>query len=172
MQKLKIIFTVFLLLVFHVLSSQAQILSAKVGINGLTCSQCSKSVYMSFKKLDFVKKIDMDLEETVAQLDFYTDKPIQLEAIKKAIDNAGFSLRNIALTIQYQDTSVQTMSAPIICINDYCFYLDKKCEKEGLLTFELIGEEWNANKKLNAKHNDWATYIPKTSQKMILGLCK
>ncbi len=170
MQKLKIIFAILFLFGLNVFTTQSQILKAKVGINGLTCSQCSKSVFMAFKKLDFVKTIDMGLEETVAQLDFYADKPIHLEALKTAIENAGFSLRNIILTVKY--TSPELMTAPIICEGDYCFFLDKDCSQDGLLSFELIGKDWNANKKLNRKYKDDLEKLPQSDRKSVLGICK
>lgn len=170
MQKLKIIFAILFLFGLNIFSSQAQILKAKVGINGLTCSQCSKSVYMAFKKLDFVKTIDMELEETVAQLDFYADKPIHLEAIKTAIESAGFSLRNIELTVKY--TASELTNTPIICEGDYCFYLDRDCNQNGMFSFELIGGDWNANKKLNAQYKDDLEKLPTSNRKNVLGLCK
>ena len=86
----------FLLVFFVNLTASAQkITKLEVGINGLTCSQCSRSVEMQLQKLPFLSDIDMDLENTKANLQISNLGKVDLYAIPKAISDAGFSIRSL-----------------------------------------------------------------------------
>ena len=45
-----------------------QIQHLTVGINGLTCSQCSRSVELQLRKLSFIKDVNMNLQQTEGTL--------------------------------------------------------------------------------------------------------
>src|SRR5688572_4382435 len=76
---------------------------ADIGVNGLTCSICSRSVEMSLMRLDFVDRIAMSLETTEGRIFFKPDGPIDLNEIAKAVVNAGFSVRFIKLQMSFDD---------------------------------------------------------------------
>ena len=67
-----------------------------VGVNGLTCSLCTRSVEMSIRRLDFVDTVMMSLETTEGRIYVKPDVPVNVEQIAKAVVNAGFSVRFIA----------------------------------------------------------------------------
>ena len=48
--------------------------SATIHINGLTCSACSFAVQRSISTIDFVERIDMDLNENIAMIVFKKNK--------------------------------------------------------------------------------------------------
>jgi copper chaperone CopZ len=100
-----------LLLVFGFLSpavlSHAQILAAKVGVNGLTCSMCTRSVEMSLRRLDFVDSVGMSLENTEGVIYFKKDLPVNLDQIAKAVVNAGFSVRYVSILFDFNNLQVQ-----------------------------------------------------------------
>lgn len=73
--------------------SFAQFLSADVGINGLTCSACSRSVEMSIRKLDFVQDVQMDLQNTRGKIVFKEGGHVSIDKLAKAVTDAGFSVR-------------------------------------------------------------------------------
>lgn len=85
---------------------QAQVLSAKVGINGLTCSQCSRSVEMQLRKLSFVKNVNMDLETTEGTLQFNEGSDVDFLKIAKAVKDAGFSVRFLDTEIDMRKVKV------------------------------------------------------------------
>jgi len=87
----KIVFS--LLFCLFSLAGQAQFLKASVGINGLTCSQCSRSVEIQLRKLSFVRDVKMDLEQTEGTIFFRDHRKVDMQAIAKAVRDAGFSLR-------------------------------------------------------------------------------
>lgn len=77
----------------------AQIQSATLGINGLTCSQCCRSVEMQLRSLAFVQAVEMSLKETEATIKFKNNKPIDFSLIPKAVKDAGFSTRFLQVVI-------------------------------------------------------------------------
>ncbi len=81
------------LLSFGWIRGNAQFTSIDIGINGLTCSQCSRSVEMELRKLGFLKSIQMDLEHTSAVLALKEDAYADIAAVARAVRDAGFSVR-------------------------------------------------------------------------------
>src|SRR5580658_4426424 len=71
----------------------AQFQTVFIGVNGLTCSQCSRTVEMSIRKLDFVADVQMNLEHTEGKIILKKDKKADMDKIAQAVVNAGFSLR-------------------------------------------------------------------------------
>lgn len=95
-----------LLLVFLIFISAAQSVQAQkleyvlLGINGLTCSQCSRSVEMQLRKLNFVQDIKMDLKATEAKVYLKDNRNWDWYAFPKAIEDAGFSIRNLIFVFE------------------------------------------------------------------------
>ena len=79
----------------------------EIGVNGLTCSMCSRSVEMSLLKLDFVEDVEMKLETAEGKISINTNSPVNLNAIAKAIVNAGFSVRFVKLQMSFEDIALQ-----------------------------------------------------------------
>lgn len=77
-----------------------------IGVNGLTCSMCSRSVEMSVRRLDFVDNVVMSLETTEARIYFKQDLPVNLDQLAKAVVNAGFSVRFLKLNFDFTDIPV------------------------------------------------------------------
>lgn len=73
--------------------ARAQFTEFRFGVNGLTCSQCTRSVEQQLKKLDFVEQVHMDLERTTGKIIPKEGVRVQPKAIAKAISDAGFSIR-------------------------------------------------------------------------------
>ena len=57
---------------------------------GLTCSMCSFSTQKSLSKLEFVKKITPDLEETSYILEVKDDMFVDFNLIQERVEDAGF----------------------------------------------------------------------------------
>src|SRR5690606_37128157 len=90
----------------------AQITSFQFGVNGLTCSQCSRSVEMQLNKLDFVDSVQLDLEQTVGRIVPKAGAQVQPGYIAKAIKDAGFSIRFL---------TAEVLTAGLTQKEDQCF---------------------------------------------------
>ncbi len=91
----------FVILLFLVLNQfgYSKIVSAEIGVNGLTCSMCSRSTELAIKKLDFVESVEMDLEKAHGIIKFKSDAVIDFKKIANAVKDAGFSVRFLKLNI-------------------------------------------------------------------------
>ena len=77
----------------------SQTITFYLGIDGLTCSQCTRSVEMQLKKLDFIKSVEMQLAQTRAVIQVNEASIISPDAITKAVRNAGYSVRHLKVTL-------------------------------------------------------------------------
>lgn len=85
----------FFLVLFSLWSANctAQFNWVEIGVDGLTCSQCSRSVEMEIRKLDFVREVQMDLQHTQGKITFDPGTKVRIEKIARAVKEAGFSVR-------------------------------------------------------------------------------
>ena len=97
---MKNIFLVAIGLLFSI-SSFAQIKSATLSASGLTCSMCSKAIYKAIGKVSFVKSVDADIEGSKYAITFKEGVPVVLDDLKKAVENAGFSVASLQVTAQF-----------------------------------------------------------------------
>lgn len=94
---------IFLILIVLFLSngiSYAQITQLIIGVDGFTCSLCAKGVEEQFKSLDFVKSVKTNLKNTTFSLSLKNSPKINILEIKEAVEDGGFSLRDITVEAQ------------------------------------------------------------------------
>ncbi|MBC8110769.1 MAG: heavy-metal-associated domain-containing protein [Verrucomicrobia bacterium] len=146
------IFSAFFLSLILPLQAQ-QLLSVELGVNGLTCSQCTRSVEMSLRKLDFIENISMNLAETSGKIILKPDMPVDFEKIAQAIVNAGFSVRYLKLNVAFETYKI----AENACLKVGEMYLVLLEKKEGFLngemSLQLIGEKFMPRKAFKTYQN-------------------
>lgn len=125
----------------------AQFSKVEIGVDGLTCSMCTRSTEMSIRKLDFVDSVKMDLAHTKGVITFKKDMPVSVEKIAKAVKDAGFSVRYLKAGFLFTSQPVNS---------DGCFTYDNAHYKfigkentiltdEKIMTF--IGKEFMPHKE-------------------------
>lgn len=80
----------------------------QLGVDGLTCSQCTRSVEMSIRKLDFVEDVQMNLEHTEGKVVFKKGAKVDIEKIAKAVVDAGFSVRYLKAGFTFENTAAES----------------------------------------------------------------
>ena len=88
------------------LSSFAQIKSATLSASGLTCSMCSKAIYKALSKIPAVRSVDADIEGSKYHIIFKEGAAIVLDDLKKAVENAGFSVAALQVTAHFPPTAI------------------------------------------------------------------
>ena len=66
--KMKNIFLVFLISTFAFVNAQTAVTQVKVGVDGITCSMCSKGTEKSIRRLAFVQDVVMELNTAEAAI--------------------------------------------------------------------------------------------------------
>jgi hypothetical protein len=138
---MKIVCSVFIFFSLSMVSpSEVQILSAKVGVNGLTCSICTRSVEMGLRRLDFVDSVVMSLENTDGEIYFRKDYPVNLEQLAKAIVNAGFSVRFVKIQFDLNHIELQETGSFVFQGQDFIWLDYKKTSGKEAVWLTLVGD--------------------------------
>ncbi len=102
--KIKIFFCVvatLLIVTFSTMSARAEFVSADIGVNGLTCSMCSKGTEATLKQLPFIDSISIDLNDLVAHVIFKKGVKVSIDEMREMIEEAGFSVRSITAVFNF-----------------------------------------------------------------------
>ncbi|WP_222165236.1 heavy-metal-associated domain-containing protein [Edaphocola aurantiacus] len=119
--KIRLLFCICLVFISAV--ATAQFTAVRIGVDGLTCSQCSRSVEMRLRKLDFIKEVQMDLANTRAVLKLKPNAPIAFSQVAKAVTDAGFSVRFI--DADFKPGAGEQLQASCFTYKNACYELAK-----------------------------------------------
>jgi copper chaperone CopZ len=98
--------TVVILLVLLTLQSQAQFTKASLQASGLTCSMCNNAIYKALKALPFIASVESDIKNSSFDMVFKQEIPASIDAIKDAVEDAGFSVATFKLTGNFDHVSI------------------------------------------------------------------
>lgn len=91
---------------------QAQFVKADLQVSGLTCSMCSKATEKSLRTLTFISDVKPDLDRNLFVITFKKDAPVNLDAISKKVQDAGFSVNKLTASFNFDNLKIN---------NDYHF---------------------------------------------------
>jgi copper chaperone CopZ len=95
--KVIVLATLALLLYFP---ASAQFSQARLQATGLTCALCSKAIHEALVQLPFVDSVRADIKSSAFDIRFKTDSVIALETIRLAVEEAGFFVGALSLTLE------------------------------------------------------------------------
>jgi copper chaperone CopZ len=104
MQKLKILISVLLFSIPFLLNAQIQ--KAEFQASGLTCSMCSNAINKALKTLPFIESINVDLNRNLFTISFSKKATADIDAIKKKVEDAGFSIAKFWIYIDGDNQQV------------------------------------------------------------------
>lgn len=125
-------------------STFGQFSHAKIGVNGMTCSACTKSVEMSIRKLPFVDAVVMNLENNSGEITLKKGQAILIESIVKAVVDAGFSVR--FLTAEYTFIT-SDFATTVYSENNYKFQFLRSKPTQKNCTLRFIGQKYQSKKE-------------------------
>ena len=79
--------------------------TASLKVTGLTCSMCSFSVQKGLEKVQSVKEVTPNLEETTFEVTFKDDIFIDFYKIENAVLDAGFFLDKESIKVDLKNNS-------------------------------------------------------------------
>lgn len=104
------VFVISITLVSVSLNSFGQIESVSLQASGLTCSMCSRAIYKSLQKVPDIGKVEEDIEHSSYHIHFTHTDANSLQALKKAVIDAGFSVARMEITVDFQHAAVSNDS--------------------------------------------------------------
>jgi copper chaperone CopZ len=155
-------FVILIVLVFNQ-TIWAKITSVQIGVDGLTCSMCTRSVEMAIKKLAFVEIVKMDLTQTQGTITFKAGQNVNFKQLAKAVKDAGFSVRYLKAIVD----DLPTAKNDAIIVGDNTIKLvntvsDKTNTKTATLI--LLGIDYMNKKSLKTWQTKYSNFSPFTKE--------
>ena len=86
--------------------SFSQISKATLQASGLTCALCAKSIYTNLTSLEFIDSVDTDLETSSFLIVFKPGIKLDIDAIRRKVEDAGFSVSKLLLRVDQGGLSI------------------------------------------------------------------
>jgi len=117
-------FVLLILLTAQVQLVQAQFSKAELQATGLTCAMCSNAINQALKELPFVEKVKADIKNSSFSIVFRQQATINLDAIKEAVEGAGFFIGGLQVTGSF--SNLNTGPDGVTRIGNSWFYFLKE----------------------------------------------
>ena len=88
-------------------SSDAQFSKATLQATGLTCAMCSNAINKALQNVSFVESVKSDIKNSAFSIVFKANTPVDIDAIKNAVEDAGFSVGSLKMTGNFNEVKVE-----------------------------------------------------------------
>ncbi len=88
-------------------SSRAQFTKATLQATGLTCAMCSNAINKALLTVPFVESVRADIRNSAFSIVFRNMEPVNIDQLKEAVEDAGFSIGSLKLTGTFQDIKIE-----------------------------------------------------------------
>lgn len=124
------------------LPAMAQIKSASLTASGLTCSMCSKAIFKALSAVPSIGSVDADVENSTYLIQFKPGEKVVLDDLKKAVQDAGFSVAGLQVTATFTATEVFNDAHVEIDGSTYHFLNVPKQTLQGDKTFSIVDKNY------------------------------
>lgn len=138
---MKKIFVGMVSVLFSVLS-QAQFSKADLQASGLTCAMCSNAINKSLQKLAFIEKVQADIKNSSFAITFKSNTEVDIDAIQKAVDDAGFSVAKLKLTGNFDNVAVSNDKHTVIDKRTFHFINVSNQNLQGEKTITIVDKNF------------------------------
>jgi len=128
--------------------AQGQFKSVEMGIDGLTCSMCSRSVEMSLVKLDFIDRIEMDLNSNRSEIFFREGMYVSIDKVAQAVIDAGFSVAYLNALFDFKEQTIDTHACWNYAYETYQFLEVSQPQLKGETVLKFIGTNFLSRTEL------------------------
>lgn len=87
--------------------AMSQFRSASLQAAGLTCAMCSRAINKSLEKLSFIKSVEPEIKSSTFTIVFKEGSQPDFDAIKNAVQEAGFSVAKLKVTADFHHLKVE-----------------------------------------------------------------
>lgn len=131
---------------FLAVQAGAQIKQATLQASGLTCAMCSKAIYKSLEKLPFAEKIQSNIKESSFTITFKPNEAVDFDAIKMAVEDAGFAVANLKVTANFNEVAIANDAHVVIGGESLHFLNVKPQVLKGDNVFQVIDKKFVSDK--------------------------
>lgn len=88
-------------------SAQSQFKSARLQAAGLTCAMCTKAINEALNEIIFIESVEADINNSEFIINFKSGAEVDPDALKKAVEDAGFSVAKLRLTGDFNNLKIE-----------------------------------------------------------------
>ncbi|RTY89850.1 heavy-metal-associated domain-containing protein [Flavobacterium sp. GT3R68] len=125
----------------------AQIKKANIQASGLTCSMCSIAVLKSLKTVAFIENIESDVETSTFKVTFKEGQNVELDALQKAVEKAGFSVSKLTFTMNVDNLNIKNAAHTAVQGKTFHFVNVKEKTLNGDVEFKLLNKNFISAKE-------------------------
>ena len=112
---------IILVVIITTTTANAQFTKASLQASGLTCAMCSRAIDNALKELPFIETVKPDIKNSSFAIIFKQDQQADIDAIKKAVEDAGFFVAKFTMTGTFNNTEIKNDEHVVIDGKEYHF---------------------------------------------------
>lgn len=151
---MKTMLLAFIALLFFGVRANAQFTKASLQASGLTCSMCSKAVKQALQEVHFVQKVEVDTKNQQYNLTFNQNSHVELDALSKAVQEAGFSIALFKVTADVPTLTIAKDKHIAIGKNYFHFLNGGGKQLSGQATFTIVDKSFVTGKAFKKHSSD------------------
>ncbi|MBL7741135.1 MAG: heavy-metal-associated domain-containing protein [Chitinophagaceae bacterium] len=97
---------IFLVMISGLLSF-GQFTKARLQATGLTCAMCSNAINKALQARSFIQSVHADIKNSAFDIVFKDNADVDIDEIRKAVEDAGFAIGNLKLTGSFRNVKVE-----------------------------------------------------------------
>jgi copper chaperone CopZ len=167
-QKIKIFILASLFAIPFLASAQLQ--KAEFQASGLTCSMCSNAINKALKTVPFIESVNTDLNKNIFEITFKKNSAVDIDAIKKKVEGAGFSIAKFWVIITWSDQKINNDQHVAIGGIDFHFMNVKPQTLNGIQRLQVIDKNYVSAKEF--KKSSSYTSMPCYQTGLMSNCCK
>jgi copper chaperone CopZ len=110
---------------FITVQTHAQFTKATLQATGLTCAMCSNAINKALQDVPFIESVRSDIKNSAFNMIFKKDAVVNIDALKDAVEDAGFSVGSLKLTGSFDQIKVEN-DEHVAIGNTYFHFLNVK----------------------------------------------
>lgn len=95
-----------LMMAFAALGLNAQFTKATLQATGLTCAMCSNAINKALQAQPFIQSVRSDIKNSSFDIVFKENADVDIDGIRKAVENAGFGVGSLKLTVSFHELKI------------------------------------------------------------------
>jgi copper chaperone CopZ len=126
---------------------QAQFSKADLQATGLTCAMCSNAINKALLKVSFVESVKSDIKNSSFAIFFKKDAQVNIDALKDAVEDAGFSVGSLKLTGNFSEVKIASDEHVKIGNDNFHFLNVKSQVLNGEQSITIVDKNFVTEKK-------------------------
>ncbi len=126
---------------------KAQVSKVTLQASGLTCSMCSNSIFKALQTLEFVGKVEPNIQTSSFHISFKPGAEIEFDKLKGKVEDAGFFVARFTVTMNFDKLPVENDSHVSIGKSVFHFLNVKGQVLNGEKTFRILDKGYVSAKE-------------------------